>query len=57
MPEGLDPAAVRILLLTWQEFSHMATPTCKGGWEMSSSRVPRKNGKTDLGRQLAVCTK
>lgn len=59
MPEGLDPAVVRIVLLTlgWQEVSQTATPTCKGGWEMLSSRVPRKNGKTDFGRQLAVSTK
>lgn len=59
MPEGLDPAVVRILLLTlrWQEASHMATATCKEGWEMLSSCVPRNNGKTDFGRQLAVSTK
>lgn len=38
IPDALrsDPEVVWVCLLTfrWQEFSHMATPTCKGAWEV-----------------------
>lgn len=29
----------------WLEFSHLATSNHKGGWEMSTSGVPRKMWK------------
>lgn len=58
-PEGSDPAVALPGLLTfyWQELSHMATPICQGGREMDSSHMPRKNGRTDFGEQLAISTK
>ena len=31
---GLGPEVAYVSVFHWLELSHMALPTCKGGWEM-----------------------